>query len=388
MLSQEVIDEYILLFRRGGLPHQQQKELLDWLNADADHPAYYRKMLNLYTSIEMAEHDSQLLNMQKTIRNRIRRQILIQRFRRDVWKLTAAAAIVIAIAGSLLLLDSRHPEKGTPARTFGEAGSLKAVLTLADSEKISLTEQTQTHITTPEGNLIQQDSIGHLHIHASDSNRQQQSTCQDNTIWVPQGGEYHLTLSDGTEVWLNAETELKFPIRFSKTKRIIKLSGEAYFKVAGDTARPFIILTDNISIKVLGTSFGVRSYREENTISTTLVTGCVEVQGIQGEVHLTPSHQAIYDKNTCDLAVRAVNTELYTGWKDGKMLYDNCPLEEILCDLKRWYSFEVFYTNSEIKRIPFTLNIQKHDKINGILELMQKTGRVQFDIKENTVIVR
>ena len=81
MLSQEVIDEYILLFRRGELPHQQQKELLDWLNADADHPAYYRKMLNLYTSIEMAEHDSQLLNMQKTIRNRIRRQILIQRFR-------------------------------------------------------------------------------------------------------------------------------------------------------------------------------------------------------------------------------------------------------------------------------------------------------------------
>ena len=261
MLSQEVIDEYILLFRRGELPHQQQKELLDWLNADADHPAYYRKMLNLYTSIEMAEHDSQLLNMQKTIRNRIRRQILIQRFKRDVWKLTAAAAIVIAIAGSLLLLDTRHPETGTPARTFGEAGSSKAVLTLASGKKISLTEQTQTPITTPEGNLIQQDSIGHLHIHASDSNRQQQSTCPDNTIWVPQGGEYHLTLSDDTEVWLNAETELKFPTRFTETRRIIELSGEAYFKVAGDTARPFIILTDNISRNLLrGTLISGRKY--------------------------------------------------------------------------------------------------------------------------------
>lgn len=388
MLSQEVIDEYILLFREGELSPSQQKELLDWLNADADHPVYYRKMLNLYTNIEIAERDNQLQNMQKTIRNRIHRQILIQRFKRDVWKLTAAAAVVIAIAGSLLLLDTRHPETGTPVRTFGEAGSSKAVLTLADGEKISLTEQTQTPITTPEGNLIQQDSIGHLHIHATCNDQPKQPTLPDNMIWVPQGGEYHLTLSDGTEVWLNAETELKFPTRFAEARRIIELSGEAYFKVAGDTARPFIIRTDDISVKVLGTSFGVRSYREESTISTTLVSGCVEVQGIHGKVHLDPSHQAVYDKNTCDLAVRAVNTELYTGWKDGKMLYDNCPLEEILRDLKRWYSFEVFYTNSEIKRIPFTLNIQKHDKINGILELMQKTGRVQFDIKENTVIVR
>ena len=141
-------------------------------------------------------------------------------------------------------------------------------------------------------------------------------------------------------------------------------------------------------IKVLGTSFGVRSYQEETSIFTTLVSGSVEVQGTHGKVRLTPSHQAVYDKNSKDIAIKQVNTELYTGWKNGKMLYDNCPLEEILRDLKRWYSFEVFYTNSQSKQIPFTLNIRKYEKIDGVLELMQKTGRVHFDIKGDTIIVK
>ena len=168
----------------------------------------------------------------------------------------------------------------------------------------------------------------------------------------------------------------------------MELSGEAYFEVTHNASKPFIIRTDDINVKVLGTSFGVRSYQEENSIFTTLVSGSVEVQGTLKNVRLTPSHQAIFNKSTQNLAIKQVDTELYTGWKDGKMLYDNCPLEEILRDLKRWYSFEVFYSNSQVKQIPFTLNIRKHEKIDSVLELMQKTGRVHFDIKGNTIIVK
>lgn len=388
MLSQEVIDEYILLFRRGELSPSQQKELLDWLKADPTHQAYYQKMLQLYTCLEMSEEGYLLKQMQSSVHSRLHRQFHIQRFKRNAWRLASVAAIVVAMVGSILLWNTHNSETTTPIPTFGEAGSSKAILTLANGEKISLTEQARRYITTPEGNLIQQDSIGHLQIHAIDSNKRQQTARLDNIVWVPQGGEYHLTLSDGTEVWLNAETKLKFPTRFSGDKRIVELSGEAYFEVTHNASKPFIIRTDDINVKVLGTSFGVRSYQEENSIFTTLVSGSVEVQGTQKNVRLTPSHQAIFDKSTRNLAIKQVDTELYTGWKDGKMLYDNCPLEEILRDLKRRYSFEVFYSNSQVKQIPFTLNIRKHEKIDGVLELMQKTGRVDFDIKGNTIIVK
>ena len=387
MLLQELIDEYILLFRRGELTSSQQRELIDWLNADATHQAYYRKMLKLYACIEMTEEDL-VKQMQDSVHNRLYKQIYLQRFKRKVWWQTGAAAVVIAMIGSILIMEYSRTEPTTLTPTFGEAGSSKAILTLANGEKISLTEQTHRYITTSEGNLIQQDSIGHLHIYAIDSNHQKQTVCQNNVIWVPQGGEYHLILSDGTKVWLNAETKLKFPARFSGDKRIVELSGEAYLEVTSNASKPFIIRTDGIDVKVLGTSFGVRSYQEETSIFTTLVSGSVEVQGTHGKVRLTPSHQAVYDKNSKDIAIKQVNTELYTGWKNGKMLYDNCPLEEILRDLKRWYSFEVFYTNSQSKQIPFTLNIRKYEKIDGVLELMQKTGRVHFDIKGDTIIVK
>lgn len=388
MLSQELIDEYILLFCKGELSPAQQTELLSWLNADAAHRTYYRKTLKLYACIKMAEEEGQAKEMQDTVHQRLHKQMRTRRLKSNFWKISGAAAIFIMMLGSILLWNTHNSEVTTPTRIFGDAGSSKAILTLANGEKISLNKQESKHITTPEGYLIQQDSVGHLRIKTQDKNSLPQHAPLDNKMWVPQGGEYHLTLSDGTDVWLNAETELKFPTHFNSDRRIVELNGEAYFNVAHNAAKPFIIRTDGIEVKVLGTSFGVRSYKEENTIFTTLVSGSVEIQGTHGKVRLTPSHQAVYDKDSKGITVKRVNTELYTGWKDGRMLYDNCPLEDILRDLQRWYSFEVFYTNSQVRQIPFTLNIQKHEKIDGVLELMQKTERIHFEIKGNTIIVK
>ena len=150
MLLQELIDEYILLFRRGELTSSQQRELIDWLNADATHQAYYRKMLKLYACIEMTEEDL-VKQMQDSVHNRLYKQIYLQRFKRKVWWLTGAAAVVIAMIGSILIMEYSRTEPTTLTPTFGEAGSSKAILTLANGEKISLTEQTHRYITTSEG---------------------------------------------------------------------------------------------------------------------------------------------------------------------------------------------------------------------------------------------
>ena len=149
------------------------------------------------------------------------------------------------------------------------------------------------YITTPEGNLMRQDTTGHLHIQAS--SQLQQTVKPNNTVWVPQGGEYRLTLADGTEVWLNAESKLKFPTQFTGNKRTVELSGEAYFEVTGDTSCPFIIHTEGIEVKVSGTSFGIRSYQEEDAILTTLVSGSVDVESHNSNVRLTPEHQAVFN---------------------------------------------------------------------------------------------
>lgn len=386
MLPQEHIDEYILLFHKGELSSEQQAKLSEWLKATPANRAYFRKMIKLYTCVEISGEESLMSRMQRSVQIRLYEQIRSNRRKRFLRRISGAAAIFVVIAGIALLWNLPTSEVSVPTEAFGESGSSKAILTLATSEKISLNEKEDKYITTPEGNLMRQDTTGHLHIQA---NSQLQQTAQpNNTVWVPQGGEYRLTLADGTEVWLNAESKLKFPTQFTGNKRTVELSGEAYFEVTGDTSRPFIIHTEGIEIKILGTSFGIRSYQEEDAILTTLVSGSVDVRSQNGNVRLSPEHQAVFNKKTKDISIKQVNTELYVGWKDGKMIYNNCSLEDILRDLKRWYSFDVFYANSQARQIPFSLNIRKYEKATRVLELMQKTGRVHFDIKGNTIIVK
>ena len=386
MLPQEHIDEYILLFHKRELSSEQQAELSEWLKATPANRTYFRKMIKLYTCVEISGEENLISRMQGTVQIRLYKQIRSNRRKRFLRRISGAAAIFVVIAGIALLWDLPTPEVAVPTEAFGESGSSKAILTLATSEKISLNKKENKYITTPEGNLMRQDTTGHLHIQAS--SQLQQTVKPNNTVWVPQGGEYRLTLADGTEVWLNAESKLKFPTQFTGNKRTVELSGDAYFEVTGDTSCPFIIHTEGIEVKVSGTSFGIRSYQEEDAILTTLVSGSVDVESHNSNVRLTPEHQAVFTKKTKDISVKQVNTELYVGWKDGKMIYNNCSLEDILRDLKRWYSFDVFYADSQAGQIPFSLNIRKYEKATRVLELMQKTGRVHFDIKGNTIIVK
>ena len=121
---------------------------------------------------------------------------------------------------------------------------------------------------------------------------------------------------------------------------------------------------------------------------TTLVTGKVNVRADGKQLTLKPSEQAVFYKKSDSLILMTVNPELFVGWKDGRLVFDNCPLEQILADLGRWYSFDVFYTNPAAKEIPFSLNIRKHEKFSKVLELMQETGKIHFDMTKNTVIVK
>ena len=166
------------------------------------------------------------------------------------------------------------------------------------------------------------------------------------------------------------------------------MQGEAYFDVARDERKPFTVEAQGMEVLVLGTSFGVRAYGSEENVLATLVQGRVDILVDGQRAELVPGQQADFNRKSDRLTVAEVDVELYVGWKDGRLVFDNQPLSVILNELGRWYSFDVVYTNKELKRIPYSLNIKKHEDIAHVLKFIERTGKVKFEINKNMIIVK
>ena len=212
-----------------------------------------------------------------------------------------------------------------------------------------------------------------------------------NKVSVPRGGEFQLVLSDSTQVWLNSESQLKFPVAFGPDKREIYLEGEAYFEVSKDSKRPFTVYAGNQKVTVLGTSFGITSYPQENSETTTLIEGKVKVEfprHTDKAYTLTPGFQVCYNRERREITRAMVSTNEYVAWKDGKYIFKKKRLEDILNTLSRWYDFQVFYQNTTCKEILFSGEIQRFENFNSILNLLRKSSDADFIVNGNTVQVR
>jgi transmembrane sensor len=192
-------------------------------------------------------------------------------------------------------------------------------------------------------------------------------------------------LDDGTEVWLNAGSRLKYPVAFLGEKRKVIFSGEAFFEVKKDS-RPFIVSMETGDVTVLGTSFGIRAYPGE-TDYTTLVTGKVCFQSKENEsVILSPGEQAVFHL-AGRLEKREVNVEEYVGWKDGLFVFRNETLSEIMKILGRWYGVNVIFLDDSLKELEYTGNLERYDSINTFLQLLKRLKEVHYEIKGNTVVL-
>ena len=206
-----------------------------------------------------------------------------------------------------------------------------------------------------------------------------------NELIVPLGGECYVVLDDGTRVWVNAGSRIKYPVRFSKKERVVAVKGEVYFDVTKD-GRPFVVETDLGQVNVLGTSFGVRAYERESVL-TTLVSGKVMFTGKKGErVTLSPGEQAVASL-TGELTMREVRVEEYVGWKDGWYIFKEKRLEEVMHTLARWYDVSVFYQNPKVKEIQFTGYLKRYDSIRTFLEVLAASEEVKYKIDGNVVIL-
>lgn len=210
-----------------------------------------------------------------------------------------------------------------------------------------------------------------------------------NTLNVPKGGFYPIELSDGTKVWLNSETSLRYPVRFTERERRVYLRGEAYFEVAYDNRYPFVVNVGGMEVKVLGTRFNVNCY-DRDTIRTTLVDGSVCIKDVfsDRETLLCPDEMATYCRSTRLVTKEKVDPFVYTAWKEGKFVFENETVEEIMKRLSRWYDIEVVYENQEIRCQTFTGIMERFSDVRDILHLIEETATVKFDIENHVIVVK
>jgi ferric-dicitrate binding protein FerR (iron transport regulator) len=308
--------------------------------------------------------------------------------RRKLWPFIAAAALLIALIAIYLLQPGKTSPIQGPAQVASNdvsPGGNKATLTLSNGTIINLEEKSTGLIQNETGTRIEKKEDGLLMYEKLNDAKE----TNYNTVSIPRGGQYALTLSDGTKVWLNAISSLKFPEQFTGKERVVELSGEAFFQVSKDKQHPFIVqMEDGEQVKVLGTQFNVLSYKDEETKSITLVEGSVQVslRQAQGDksTMIKPGEE-IRIKNGNMVLNKNADTEAAIGWKNGTFVFHDADIYSIMRQAERWYDVNVIYraTSSE----HFNFSISRNEPLSKILHLMELTGKIHFKIENKTVYV-
>ncbi|MEN8155473.1 MAG: FecR domain-containing protein [Bacteroidota bacterium] len=332
--------------------------------------------------IDLEKEWSTFLEGQEVKRGIARR---IQRIR--LYAAAASIAVLIAVSSALMLRQGGL--KGLLPVLVSQPvvippGQTRAELILNDGEVIYLEDVRTTLIQDDE--IVISNDCGILEY---ESRETEAETVALNTLKVPRGGEYMLILEDSTIVWLNSETRITYPVYFSGKERKVELTGEAFFKVARDEQRPFIVETNQQEVKVLGTAFNISAYPGEESIYTTLVEGSVEVsfpgegdQPVRKEV-IEPNQQLIYGHASHTVELIEVSPYLYTSWKDGRFVFRNEPLISIMGTLSRWYDIDVVFEDEGIKEVTFTGDLKRYSDLTDLLRILELEMSVRTKIVDH-----
>jgi len=203
-----------------------------------------------------------------------------------------------------------------------------------------------------------------------------------NVLNVPRGGEFSLILADGTQVWVNSDSRLRYPVQFGSGKREVFLQGEAYFEVAEDSEHPFVVHTSLGQVEVLGTEFNIQDYADESQVITTLVNGVVKYAATDGEnCLLKPGFQVVDEVGTEKLQIREVNLDEYVGWKNGLYIFYDDTLEKIMQRISRNYDVEVEFKNENLKKLRFSGELERYDQVEAFLRIVELGGDAVFVVE-------
>lgn len=314
--------------------------------------------------------------------------------RLDLWPKVMAAAVVLFIvtAGISLYLnrgadhESEKKMAKVPAPEIVPGGQ-KAILTLSNGARISLTDIGKGEVAKESGLVISKTADGQLKYELTGKGAAHEELISYNTVETPVGGQYQVVLPDGSRVWLNAASSLRFPSAFNPSDtRTVKLTGEAYFEVAPDKKRPFKVISNQQEVEVLGTHFNVNSYDDDGFTKTTLLKGSIKVKmtgKTAGFRILKPGQQSVLGTG---IEVLDVDLETIVDWKNGNFYFNNESIQRIMKKLSRWYNVDIEYKGA-IPAVVFGGEVSRSKKLTEVLELLEHTGQVHFTIEGRKVIV-
>lgn len=317
--------------------------------------------------------------------------------RKRRWQNVPAAAVLLILfaAGIYLLMNQNSSNQNfvqtsvappVPVKDIAPGGN-KALLTLADGSMVVLDSAANGTITT-QGNIsVQKLANGAIEYQLDGKTITENDAAFYNTISTPRGGQYQVTLSDGTKVWLNAASSIRFPVFFIGSERRVQITGEAYFEVAKENYKPFKVSAAGSEVEVFGTHFNINAYDDEPGIKTTLIEGKVKVSDTKTNKNafLDPGQQSALDKNGKLTVINNADTEEALAWKNGRFQFNSADVKTILRQISRWYDVDVEYRGNV--NLHFTGQLTRNDYVSKVFEKLALTGEVNFKIEGKKIIV-
>lgn len=403
------ISKLLVGYRRGRLTAEEQRRLEEWIMRDDANRALFEEMTGAMDeevaqyrhAFEGVDSEEALARLKARIRETAGTDTAtiptLRAPHRRLWLQVAAAALMLVSLGVAFYLaryESLHSAMETAWQDSDiTPGGNRAILKLSDGQTLTLSEEKDGIVVAANG-LIYSDGTALVEIdgesvtgHQHPSKGHHLATYELST---PRGGYYQISLSDGTRVWLNASSSLRYPASFeAKEPRIVELIGEAYFEVSHEPSRPFLVKSPTQQVEVLGTKFNLSAYSDDEFVRTTLLEGAVRVydSARKHAVALLPGQQSTQQSGMDGLEVQFADTEEAIAWKEGYFKFNDESLESIMKKISRWYNVDVVYQGSVRPDQVFSGRISRSDNFKSVLETLELTGGVRFKIEERRVVV-
>jgi transmembrane sensor len=382
------IEKIIVKYIHQEANYSELKKLDLWLKDDANSAIFDHFVETEYlVAINLGDY-----NLQKAKRI-IRKKYELQRRKRKIAflrRISIAASIVLILSFSIsLLTDNNSALKNSTAKRPVEIKSNKAILTLNNGEKISLDSNKKYSANNVKGNGKEL-----LYLPKNETEKTDKQLIY-NYLTIPRGGGFFVQLSDGTKIFLNSDSKLKYPVTFNEgeARKVELIYGEAYFEVSPSSKHSgdsFKVFTKNQEVQVLGTHFNVKAYKEERLILTTLIEGKVKVNNGLNAILLAPNQKAIVSNETKFIEVLNVDVSHEVAWVKGLLSFNEAPLEEIMQTLSRRYNVEVIFESEAIKKYKYTGILETKTALKEILKFFESIsdGDLKFTLKDNIVMIK
>ncbi|MGL1887625.1 MAG: DUF4974 domain-containing protein [Reichenbachiella sp.] len=388
-----IIADLIYRKMRDQQSLSDEEKLQNWLGEGQENETLYKQLMSssyLLSKLELYEQfdaEQEWPQLEKALFPSTQ-QLSVWRNPRKLLRYAASVMLPLILLSSLVwyFLNPFGQDNIAQIDVVIQPGVERATLVLSDGTSVDLQAQTKNAPIAQGATQITQFNQTLTYTVADTLADQADEVLVFNELMTPKGGRYTVELPDGTKVWLNAATTLRYPVNFTDSIREVFLVGEAFFDVT-HTGQPFVVNAEEIEVQVLGTMFDISSYPDDPSSVATLVEGSINLMTGKEVKLLKPDEQAVFTRANESLVVAEVNSLRYASWRDGKINFNNSDLDAVMRTLARWYDFEYSFENEKASDYHFTASIESTEKISDILQMLEMTTEVRFEFRNNTLVI-